>query len=151
MAQEAFHTQGCEHCNRVFVHTPGGTNCPHCRKAVPTPKATELTPPDGSPEDELSAQARPGQRVVCIDCGGDRLKRVHCKRCEGTGAHGWPYNPTASSAPAPQHSRSAIRITGKPSDHRPEGAAVCHVCSGRGSTDNRSCSRCSGRGYLGAF
>ncbi len=39
--------------------------------------------------------------------------------------------------------------SGRPSDFRPEGSSVCHVCHGAGRMSGRTCSTCRGFGYLG--
>jgi hypothetical protein len=37
---------------------------------------------------------------------------------------------------------------GRPSDHRPDGAAVCYICNGVGTLTGRTCKTCSGYGFL---
>lgn len=150
MASDPAGTLRCTHCKRLYLPTPGSTICPHCRRTLEAVKTSEAVRDDMQASKSTTwSQVRP-QTVVCTACGGDRLKRARCTRCLGTGVHALSYTAFPPPAPTPQTSKHSFRPSGKPSDHRPDGTAVCFVCNGRGSSHNRTCSKCGGRGFLGS-
>ncbi len=145
MASDPAGTLRCTHCKRLYLSTPGSVICPHCKRTIEAVQKSEPVKADKpTPTGTRSTQMRP-QTLVCTVCGGDRLKRAYCLRCLGTGAH-----TPARPAPEPQLPKHSFKPAGKPSDHRPDGTAVCFICDGRGSNHNRTCSKCGGRGYLGS-
>lgn len=150
LAPDPAGTLRCSYCKRLYLPTPGSTICPHCRRTIEAAKTSEAGQEIKQPSQSTTSPQLRTQTVVCTLCGGDRLKRNQCIRCLGTGAHSISSSAFPSTEPTHHTSKHSFRPIGKPSDHRPDGTAVCFICDGRGRSHNRTCSKCGGRGYLGS-
>lgn len=148
MACDPAGTMRCTHCKRLYLPTAGSTICPHCKRTIEAAKTSEAEQENKRAFKSTTWPKMGPQTVVCTVCGGDRLKRTRCIRCLGTGVHLLSSEAVPSPAPTHQTSKHSFRPSGKPSDHRPDGTAVCFICDGRGTSHNRTCSKCGGRGYL---